>query len=683
MVSFHLVGGADVSTAPLTIPQPNWGVMFNRVGTILNGITRYRHSFAIPWPNINKPNLQPFKCDTHILYIEDCNRINQFIQDINRRLDEKVQNMLQRLKIEEDNMNHATYNFQKHRVKRDTGHALGDDYCDKMSSDQSIDSSSLLSEIGSVASDLFGTPTSGDIKAIASHICSIAKLSELDQKQIHESNDRLTSMSNAISDRITNLKGGITDAENRIQSLNKNFNQIIKETDNIVNQLEKRLSKLEGMNALLLELMNGLNRIEQLLNTMEMTVDQWVFALKTLTDGRLPVFLVSKEDILNVLDHIRENILPLYGDEFMITHENPLFYYKLPSLVSYTKTNNYLLIMLTIPINTVGGLLPIYKVDVTHVSLSLNDSSSTLFHKLPDFFATTSDAEYYLEMDVSQFSSCKGDILKICPSEQSLRRSNQKSCAASIFYDSARDVMNKCDIRFEEVHKMIKSGYAKQIYEHHYFVHSAKDNEPWTLTCSQASTGYNIQRVESCNSCIIKVPCFCKLMAPDFVIPEQLCEMKDPGHPQVTYKYGVNLPALHSLFDPSVLTAIKGNSLDEKDKWNIQLPKLFISNSSSTFDKTVIQKDNIYASDFKKLMNHHKEQTVAYATKADLLLKKAEDFSDLSNSHLKDIQNLMGGSWFSNFFNANTMIGGVSLSLIFSGISIIFCIYTCCMNSRR
>ena len=675
----------DISTLPWSNHQLNWGVMFSRVGTMINGIARYRHTFAIPWPKIENANLQQLKCDTDVLYTEDCKRINKFIADVSKRLNGKIEYIRGKLKIEESNMDHARMiiNPNTSKFKRDAGSTLGKDYCKKFSSDETEDDT-LLGTIGKAASDLFGTPTNDDMKAMANHICNAAKLAELNEKEIHESNDRLTSMSNVINDRITNLKGGITDAERRIELIDDQFKTVVRNTSEEIDSLERRLNKLEGLIAVELELQNGLNKIEQIYDMIEITINQWIFSLRTLTDGKLPPFLVSPEDISNVLTHVQDKILPSYGEQFTLTHQNPLFYYKLVSLLSYAKTENYLMIMLSIPINTIGGLLAVYKIDATHLSVSANDSSSTLITKLPKFFGITSNSRYYIEMDESHFSSCKGDLVKICPSEHSLRRDTQKTCAASIFYDSAADVMEKCDIRFEEIDKMIKSGYSMQIDKLHHFVHSANDEEEWQLICSDPSSHKNIQSVKSCNSCVIKIPCFCSLMTPDYVIPEQLCQIKDVKQKQhqITYKYGINLPMLHSLFDKSDLSQINGNILKENQKWNIHFPELFISNSSS-FENVVEEKDDIFIKDFNKVMMHHKNKSEAYATKADYLLKKTEDFSDLSHKHLKYMTNLLGGTWLLSFFRPSTMIGGVSISMIFSIVAIIFCIYTCFMNSKK
>jgi hypothetical protein len=560
----------------------------------------------------------------------------------------------------------------KRRKRRDTGHALGSEYCDKLSSnkgDDDDDDTSMLGSIGNVVSDIFGAPTSDDIKAVASHVCNLATLADLDEKQIHTANERLTSMSQAINKRITNLKDGVTDVENRVSDLKDQFQHIVKQTDDNIDKVELRMNKLEGMVNVMIELENGLNKAEQAVDTMILTTDKWVSAINHLTSGYLPFYLVSAEDITNVLDHLHK-ILP---DQFMIVHKNPSFYYQMRSL-TYTRTDDYLMVMLTFPIYAIGGMLAVYRIDSTHLSISLNDTASTWIHGLPDFFATTLDTEYYTEFDTAHFSTCRGETLKICSSETSLKRSTQRSCAASIYYDSAEDIMKICDIRYEE---NMAPGHAIQIYNHQYFVHSSSLDETWQLVCPNAKTGYNEQNIDSCNSCIIEVPCFCKLLATDFIIPYQLtdCIISDPLYPKLTYHYGINLPMIHSLFNTADLSEIKGDILKENVKWNIPLPTLNVSKSSTW--ENVVEKDQSYVNDFFKVIAQHKKKSVGFATKADALLKKAQDFSDLSDFNLKDIENKFGGNFLFQLFNPKTIIGGVSTATIFSIIAIIISVYNC------
>lgn len=667
----------DISSAPLSIQRPNWGVIFNRVGTVLNGVTRYKHTFAIPWPKIEEINMQHFVCDTDLLYQAQCDEINKLTDEINESVNTKIRSiqlqisnakkLIEPISIQESTSNNG-------RSKRDSGHKLGSEYCKKMSSDQDEEDTSLLGTVGNVVSDIFGTPTSGDIKAIASHICNLAKLSELDEKEIHQANDRLTSISNILNDRITNIKGGIQDAQSRISTLNNQFLKVVHETYDNINVLETRMRKIEGMLGILLEVQNGLNRVEQSVDLLSSSTDKFISAINHLTTGYLPVYLVSVADISNILHHVERKVLPNYDDHFMITHKNPSFYYQLRDL-TYTRTDDYLMIMITIPIHAIGGVLAVYRVDTTHLSLSLNDSSSTYIQHLPDYFATTLDTEYYTEINTAHYSSCRGENLKICSSETSLKRSTQRSCIASIFYDSNTDIMQKCDIRYEE---SVVPGHAMQLQNHRYFVHSSTLSETWQLVCPGAKLNYNEQNIESCNTCIIEVPCYCKLLAKDFTVPYQLtdCELSDPDYPKVTYHYGINLPVLHSLFSAEDLNELKGNILKENSKWKISLPKFKIKKSSKW--EKVVEKDNVYQTDFHKLIAQHINKSTSFATKADFLAQKAEKYDDIANVHYNNIKHIFGGKGILRIFTTpKSMIGGISTSILMNVITLViaFIIY--------
>ena len=212
----YFINTQDVSLAPITIERPNWGAMFHKVRPILNGFSEYKHTFAVPWLKIEKVQLQLFVCDTDILYQEDCDRINKLITDINNTVNVRIQKLINVVERTKNDVHHIS--GMRKRKKRDTGHALGSDYCDKVKSSSSSSSdSSLLGTVGKVASDIFSIPSEDDIKAIASHVCDVAELADLEENEIHEANDRLTSMSNVLNKRITNIKNGITDAHNNIK----------------------------------------------------------------------------------------------------------------------------------------------------------------------------------------------------------------------------------------------------------------------------------------------------------------------------------------------------------------------------------------------------------------------------------------------------------------------------------
>ena len=679
----------DISLSEETIERPNWGAMFHNVGTILNGISKYKHTFAIPWPKIVKPQIKSLICNIHIIYKIDCDNINTRIQSVRNEINVKIEEIIDSIEKLKKSIGHITINgidledIGKRRRKRNTGHALGDDYCDKISGNDDDSDSSLLGSIGNVFSDLFGTPTNGDIKAMASHICNQAKLAELEEKEIHQANDRLTSMSNVLDKRITNIRNGIISEHKNIEQMQISMNRTVKQIDATISDLEKRIIKIETVSAINRLLTDSINRMFRKVDKLSSLISKWSTALNTITTGYLDPFFVSSDDINNVLDYIGTKLLSRYGDIFQITHKDPQFYYLLKD-ISYSRTEEYLMITVNFPIHSTGGLLTVYRFDRLPVALSADDKSSTKIDKnsdLPSYIALTSDKNYYIELLSDEYNSCKGETLKICPSQKALRRSLSKSCLASLFFDSADDILKKCKIVYEN--KTATDEIAVLILPQHYLFHgNSNSTDKWTLNCMDAIHGKKIQSLDPCNSCIIKMPCHCSLQTPFHNIdPIYSCLNHSLNDETITYKYGLNLPMIHSLFKDTDLSEIKGNILRENKKWNIALPVFDIRKSSDWSD--VVAKDEEYTHDFHKLIIQHKNKTVTFATKADALLKKAEDFSDLAKGNLNDMVGLLGGAWFTAFLNPQAMFGGISISLILSISSIAFTTYVCCSKVRH
>lgn len=675
----------DISQSPVSISRPNYGVEFIREGTIINGQSEYKHTFAIKIPKFPPANYSLLNCaDVHELNKEQCLMLNEEIKNTETKVNKirkKNEEEIEQAIILVPETTFPQWLKNKRRRKRDQ--SLGSDFCQKVSNgdvnlDDQSDWEGLLNfnPLGSIVSSLSGSTTNEDKKVLASHMCQLSDQVQFESDEIVNANKRLTSISQIINERINNVKMGIEQEQEQFLEFSSKIVSAIKDIAEDVNKINEITKKSETFIMYTIALINKLFQIQLLENKQSEWCRDFVFAILDLSRGQLSPFFVPERTIKNLLDHVIQQIEDLSANPddptFRLTHKNPAFYYQIQSIV-YTRSNDYIYIMVTVPIYASGGLLAVYRLDVTPVPLTHNNSASTLISGLPDYFATTQKTEYYTELSVDQYNTCKGDILKVCLSQTSLRRSAQKTCAASIFYDVPEDVVKNCSITYI---KEPLRGQAKKMADNTYLVRRSNENDRWIMNCGMTGP----KQVKNCNHCFIKIPCNCNLLANDFEIPIQItgCNFFNDSE-QITYDYGVNLPTIHAL--KIDLPNLKGDSLKQNSKWDINIPNISITESSVWED--VVEKDDQDMLDFKRVMKQHLNKSAMFKTKSDYLYKKTQNWSKEGFSILHKVKTIFGYNWSHNLFNLKIMNGSVEFSTAISIISILFGFFNCYMANKQ
>jgi len=442
------------------------------------------------------------------------------------------------------------------------------------------------------------------------------------------------------------------------------------------NKLADRMKRIEQAQEVMYGLMSNLVQFRAEITNKMNEIDVWITALGKLSAGELPEQLVTVVDVQKVLDHVQKAIIEPYKNEFVMSHKNPAFYYMLKS-ITYARTAKFIFVTVSIPIHSVGGVLAVYRVDHSHITTAEAHTGSTRIANLPDFFAVTGN--YYTEMSTAHYMTCRGAELRMCPTERSLQEKSSATCASALFYNDMEKAMEVCDIRNEE--RPEPSG-GVQLADHSYLVHSNDMTAGlWMLTCANAAAGFYEQPMDPCNTCVVHVPCMCKLTTPEFIIPYQLTGCKiseDPNYPKLTRKYPINVAFLRSLFSTNITKDITGGKL-RGEKWSIPLPKIVMT----TFDwKEVSERDERYRTDFKEQMRLQKKDVKTYKSKEDALLAKANNFHDLTMSHLKGLANVFTGKFWKNVFTPGNITGRVSVLTILVVCAIVFSVYNCVMARR-
>lgn len=295
----------------------------------------------------------------------------------------------------------------------------------------------------------------------------------------------------------------------------------------------------------------------------------------------------------------------------------------------------------------------------------------------------TPDGLYYSEMTTAELVACKGKNVRICQSQRSLQSFTKMTCAAALYKDNALKIMELCDIRYES--KPVPPG-AVRLADNTYLVHSNKavvqPGTSWRLSCPllpQSTT----TPIPACATCIIKVDCGCELNAEgEFFIPLQLTECDsalNPSFPEVVPKYLVSLPVLHSIFTAEDLQHINGETL-KTTPWDFDLPDLEPLEYSWNQSVEISER---YKSDLKKIAAQSKMDRKLFKTKADALLARATDFSDLDLAHVNDLEDKFSNLEWLTAFNPAVTVSGVSIISIVAAASIIMGLANCLLIRRR
>ena len=371
---------------------------------------------------------------------------------------------------------------------------------------------------------------------------------------------------------MTEVQHGLDNIRARVDETQTKLQTLAREIEGDLNNLTARVVYLQGVQLTLFELLNLYqNHQHACVLTLE-RANEFIMGLHTLLEGLVPVNEVEK-----VLTYIERKVL-LDMTDLRLVHRNPSFYYQVHS-TAFTRSEHYVIIMLSVPLRTVGGLLGVYRVDRTHIPTRESDVSSTRLDNLPDFFAVTPDLLYYTEMNVADYITCRGEGIKVCSLERALRDASHLSCAAAVFYDNKQEVLKRCDISYESRHVPTT---AIRIRENEYLIHSensagkgaaaaGRGEQTWSLHCPYAQyvmggTGQErntVSSVPSCNTCLVQIPCGCSPDGGSFYIPLQITgclTLDNPGLPEVIKQFPVNLPLLTSMYDPASIENIIGNT---------------------------------------------------------------------------------------------------------------------------
>ena len=70
--------------SPNVVERANWGIVFIKVGTLLNGFSKYKHTFRIDVPDLSYKNITNMPCSSDEDRLHYCETVNVLVDEYNR-----------------------------------------------------------------------------------------------------------------------------------------------------------------------------------------------------------------------------------------------------------------------------------------------------------------------------------------------------------------------------------------------------------------------------------------------------------------------------------------------------------------------------------------------------------------------------------------------------------------------
>ena len=637
----------DVDDLPNTVIRTNWGVIYHRIGAMLNGVSNFRHTFKLHIPKLEFTPLATLDCTLPGMEYVYCDESNILVDRINH------------LYVQEYSHTKSVLNDVLAALGSGNGGGRGggrrkmikraipedNDACDT----ERIGSgdNGVFSWVGDVLRDVSQAPSFDSLGAIDSDICTLSKAANKDASRLLASNKRLASQSVIMTKKAKALGKGLEDTNRQVTRIQEEITKTGAEMADALNNVNNRLKIQTKAQASVIELMATLDEMEaHVVDELDYAED-FELGIHRLMEGFVPQILIDPEEIQKVLDHVSTNVIPKQLEKLQLSlvHSKPVFYYSVKSTV-FTAKHDFLYINFVVPMRAEGGVLGVYRIDQAHISTNEHHQSSTRIENLPELFAITPDEQYYTELSTAQFATCRGDaILKVCDTERALISSNTHTCASSLFFDQVQETTRLCRSTLEQ---RARPTRIVALGPRTYFVHEHNyENKTWSMMCHRDNLHANerITIIPACNTCTIELPCFCSLAGDTFTVPYQVdgCVVEDLesfSYPYLDIKHSVNLNVLTALTDPIVISDIKGDT-----PLNARIKNLLKGINYTITDNEwagVVEARQEYDIDFKKLTKAQSTHLRVYKTKADAYLGTVHDRKLYASAHLTKIESDYG-----------------------------------------
>lgn len=647
LLCIHYVKGINL------IQRPGYGVVFTKNSEVVDGggILIFRNTWAIEIPDYKLVPLKYPSCLNNSYFIEVCQSLNDLISEANlnvynmiassKRLLFKALNMIPQ--SDKRDLGRPLAGWSRRRKKREAEPTVPS-YLKSSKVEDLLDY--MPSRVmGQFFSNIFSIPAADSIQGMKTAVRFINKGIYDNSGKIYKLQSDFSSVVCASNGRQHQLEKMQTENLKSLDSLIKAIKILSRNTEDALNNISQGIEIMNKMKEkLVAEVIPVIYSYNLVAQDTTRFFDSFTKGLLDLTAGRISKTIISETMINKVLTFITSDLLSgTFYDDLTLISKSPSYYYKIDN-IAFARTDKHIMITMNFPLINFGGQMPLYKIDVFPVGLT----SGMHLHKerqgftkilgLPDFIAISKNKEYFIELSLPQYMSCKGSVLKSCGSSVAVvTEKKNPTCAYAIFLDNHNLIRQLCEIGYS---KTGPKGSAIQLTNDDTFVvYSGEDSTDWVMTCD--SDQNNLQHVIPCSYCQIKIPCGCSLTAQHFIVPKRINGCEYSTSQNITKINFRNTAMLTHFLDNQDLINVR--SFDRKLGSlfpTIHLPKINFSYVSNF--RNWIEKSQEYKLNYTKIAEKVKMGREIYEDKMDLALAEAKDFTHIQVDRAPDVAKAFG-----------------------------------------
>lgn len=694
---------SEVEDARLTILRPGYGVHFDSVTTIVDGLDllEYTASWSIALPSLKIDSLTTIDCQQLLLEMlsddlnnntfTTCMHINSLIDAHNLYTRQLVVASMIRLNAALDTIP-AIANISSVFTRQRFTDQMKDSQQkqrrrrrqidDEISSPTDVLDSLPWALDGKVFAGLVDLPGPSDLTNIEHRLLAVGKAMEsvvASEVQFEHDMAKTILLVDARETAITN-RG--TAAAREMDNIYSSLSTLTASVSSIQQRQQRQMAVLTILLDLYISrILPTIYRQRLNLIAIDKFVMQWVVGIDQLAMGILPSTLITVDMIDGAIASARR-IIATHYPTYILASTNAGYYYRTKGRVTYMKSSLYLTIAVKIPMYNEDGLYRVYRVVSYPIPIlaGVTDTTTGGGHthvlELPSHLAVSIRySTQYIELTSAMISSCVSivDSISTCGTYLPLaRRANYRdiTCAYAIYLDDAIAVRQYCQYGYT---RTPVSGGAIQIKSDSSYVIQRSDvvaARNWTLNCPMSSTTPT-SLISPCSLCRVVLPCGCSISAESFYVPPRIsgCTL-DTSNDRITYIYNRNICVVGDLVTPEDLAAVSAYS----DKINAYFPPLLTPPPSldkwwqqqqyQTIGEWLERGSDSYLLDYRKLASGLLNNNTIYQDDVAAALNKTNNYTDLVFRTTTDL----GGAILDGLKSLTNVFGGIGsfLAAIFS-----------------
>jgi hypothetical protein len=409
----------------------------------------------------------------------------------------------------------------------------------------------ILGFVGTIGSSIFGWATEEDIAILNKNLIAVSDTVNNELTVMKKITKDLTKFATLATNKINTLVDQMK--ENAVQ--NMKMIQFLTDNEEVMrdfgNNLTLFTSKLQHF------IFQTQSHYSNLLNSIE-----------TLVSGRLPVYLVPKTILAQILSTVGEE-----NEEngFQVIHTDTNYYYTRGSFV-YARHENSIFITLQIPLTRYKVKFDYFR--ITKFEMPMHDDKQHVLelNDIKPGIAISQDNEMYFELTENDLQNhharTQSDV------RRRINKNVRQSCTMAIFLDNKGAIKQNCN--YSIVLNSLK-GKIEHVSKNQFLL---TDISEYQLQCPE--------RHESkigCKYCIVKISEKCSMHTKDFEIAASLMDDENDVADE-SVGHIINGPLLLNFFPNESLTELRADS-KYLELPQIKIPKFdyFRDNLSRAFSE--------------------------------------------------------------------------------------------------